>query len=82
MLMKKWPTGQGTKNTSARWVPPHPSGQARFWCLRPDPNEPNQTDSDTKMGRPGDALTPRVRHGCPGPSGLPPRPNHAHPRKN
>jgi hypothetical protein len=39
-------------------TPPHPNGCPTFSCPWADPNEPNRTDSNTKMGRPGgDALT-------------------------
>jgi hypothetical protein len=56
--MQEWPTRQGKKKLRrAVGLPPDPSGQARFWCPRPDPNRQNRTDSDTKMSRPaGDAL--------------------------
>jgi hypothetical protein len=44
MFNEKWPTRQGKKkNASARWVAPHPSGQARFWYPRRDPDGPIRT---------------------------------------
>jgi hypothetical protein len=48
--MQEWPARQGKKYyASARWVAPHPtpSGQARFWCPRPDQNGPIQIVSNT-----------------------------------
>jgi hypothetical protein len=50
-------------------TPLDPNGRSLIWCLRVDPNGSNQTNSDTKIGRPArDALRERdrrSRHGEP-----------------
>jgi hypothetical protein len=51
--MKKWPTRQGKKKRQPIRLPPYPSGQARFWCPRSDPNGLIQIDSNIKMGQSG-----------------------------